>query len=387
MSGYAARWKLSPSGERIVWSDIKDRIDLARVVEGMLGPPAKQSGRRLLWLCPFHDDGHPSLEVDPERKTWKCWPCNLGGDAPALVMKLDRVGFPEAVRIVAELAGIVAPSGMRWRAPAKYPTVAKPGKNASKPPERSSGLPLEEACSLVTEAAKRLWKPEGRQALDYLHGRCLKDETIRAARLGVVGPISIPTREGDRCFIARGVVIPSFDGDRLALVKIRQPEGTKPKYIDAFRDRPGIFPGPTVIEPGRVLIITEGHFDALLLGQELRDLAAVVTLGPASNRPDAETRARMLAAPVWFVAHDADEAGDKGASKWPARARRIRPPDPFNDWTEAAQGGVNLRCWWLPRLGGPEALWHELAGWRWGSARSESGPSATEHRVSEQEDR
>ena len=96
----------------------------------------------------------------------------------------------------------------------------------------------------------------------------------------------IPTREGDRCYQARGVVIPWFDGDRLALVKIRQPEGIKPKYIEAYRDRPRIFPDPAVIEPGRPLVIVEGEFDALLLGQELRDLAAVVTLGSASSRPD-----------------------------------------------------------------------------------------------------
>ncbi len=170
----------------------------------------------------------------------------------------------------------------------------------------------------MTEAAGRLWKPEGTEALAYLQGRGLTDETIRAARLGVVGSVSIPTREGDRCYQARGVVIPWFDGDRLALVKIRQPEGRKPKYAEAFRDRPRVYPDPSVIEPGRPLVIVEGEFDALLLGQELRDLAAVVTLGSASSRPDVATRAEMLAACPWYVATDADEAGDKAASGWPA---------------------------------------------------------------------
>jgi hypothetical protein len=148
-------------------------------------------------------------------------------------------------------------------------------------------------------------------------------------------------------------------------VKVRQPEGTEPKYAEAFRDRPRIFPDPAVIEPGRPLVIVEGEFDALLLGQELRDLATVVTLGSASSLPHLTALAEMLAAAPWFIATDADPAGDKAAITWHASALRVRPPPPFNDWTEASQGGINLRFWWAARLG-PETLWRELAPLRWG---------------------
>jgi len=193
----------------------------------------------------------------------------------------------------------------------------------------------------------------------------------------------IPTREGDRCYQARGVVIPWFDEDRLALVKIRQPEGRKPKYAEAFRDRPRVYPDPAGIEPGRPLVIVEGEFDALLLDQELRDLASIVTLGSASSRPDLATRAEMLTACPWYIATDADEAGDKAASGWPAVARRVRPPGAFNDWTEAAQAGVKLRRWWSDRLGGTEApplfTWDELAAQRWGPALNDQ-PDAGEER-------
>ena len=103
-------WKTTATGDRLDWNDIKDRVDMAAVATALFGPAPKRSGRRLLWPCPFHDDHDPSLQVDPAERRWKCWPCNLGGDAPALVMRLKRVEFPEAVRIVAELAGIVAPS-------------------------------------------------------------------------------------------------------------------------------------------------------------------------------------------------------------------------------------------------------------------------------------
>ena len=174
----------------------------------------------------------------------------------------------------------------------------------------------------MTEAAERLWKTGGTEALAYLRGRGLTDETIKAAHLGVVESVSIPTRDGDRCYQARGVVIPWFEGDRLTLVKIRQPEGAKPKYAEAFRDRPRIFPDREAIELGRPLVIAEGEFDAILLDQELQDLAAVVTLGSASNRPDPTILGDMLAVAPWFVATDADEAGDKAASGWPAAPPR-----------------------------------------------------------------
>jgi len=366
----SSTWKKTATGDRIDWNAIRDRIDLARVATALLGPaPGRrgEGGRRLWWKCPLHEDRNPSFCVEPGRRWWKCFGCGEEGDAASLVMRINAVSFPAAVRIVAELSGIVTASvgSLRPRPPVS-PTASKPALTASPPPERSSGLPLADALALVTEAASRFWMPEGTKALAYLHGRGLTDETIRAARLGVVGSVSIPTREGDRCYQARGVVIPWFDGDRLALVKIRQPEGRKPKYVEAYRDRPGIYPDPAFIEPGGPLVIVEGELDALLLGQELRDLAAVVTLGSASSHPDLAARAEMLAACPWYIATDADEAGDKAALGWPAAARRVRPPGAFKDWTKATQAGMNLRCWWLPRLGGSESLWDELRTWRWG---------------------
>jgi hypothetical protein len=211
-------------------------------------------------------------------------------------------------------------------------------------------LPAADALALVTEAARRLWEPEGTEALAYLRGRGLKDETIVSAHLGVVTSVAIPTRDGDRTFTARGVVVPWFDGDRLALVKVRQPEGREPKYAEAFRDRTGVYPGIEAIEPGRPLVVVEGEFDALLLGQELRGLAAVVTLGCASSRPEGGILVDLMAAAPWYLALDGDAAGDKAAAEWPARAIRVRPPGTFKDGTEAAQAGVKLRRWWSERL-------------------------------------
>ena len=84
-----------------------------------------------------------------------------------------------------------------------------------------------------------------------------------------------------------GIRIPTFDDGRLSLLTIRQPPDLEPKYREVFKDRPGIYPGIEVIRPSVPLVVCEGQFDALLLGQELVDLASVITLGSASTRPSA----------------------------------------------------------------------------------------------------
>jgi hypothetical protein len=85
----------------------------------------------------------------------------------------------------------------------------------------------------------------------------------------------------------------------------------------------------------------------------------------------------MLSAAPWFVATDRDEAGEKSAAGWPARVRRVRPPAPFKDWTEAKAAGVDLRRWWSDILAGIERpalfTWDDLARWRWGGADEAPG--------------
>jgi hypothetical protein len=157
-----------------------------------------------------------------------------------------------------------------------------------------------------------------------------------------------------------GIVIPWFDCGRLVLVKIRRLgffNGAK--YLEAFRDRPRIYPGPEAIRSGTPLIISEGEFDTLLLGQELGGLAPAVTRGSTSStRPEAAIFGLILPAPVWYVATDSDGAGDGAGDGWPARAHRVRPPA-GKDWTESFQAGVDLRRWWIEEvfpLNGPYAI-------------------------------
>lgn len=91
---------------------IKNAVDIVKLV-GDYGLALHRAGSRYKALCPWHDDRHPSLEVNPDRQTFKCWVCNIGGDVLEFVQKYERVDFPDALRILAERAGITldGPSG------------------------------------------------------------------------------------------------------------------------------------------------------------------------------------------------------------------------------------------------------------------------------------
>jgi hypothetical protein len=246
---------------------------------------------------------------------------------------------------------------------------------------------LVNALALVQDAEQRLWTPEGADALAYLRDRGLADETIRRHHLGWTHETPIPIEGGARFWRISGITLPWLNGDRLTRLKIRRLGQVKgPRYVEAFRDQPLLFPGPSMVRPGEPLVIVEGEFDAILLGQELGDLAAVVTLGSASARPETAILGRMLVAPAWYIATDADDAGDKGASGWPPRAIRVRPPTPCKDWTEVFQYPINLRRWWTDRLGGIEApklyTWDELAQHHWGPALADPTPGVVIDRPS-----
>ena len=66
----------------------------------------RREGRNYEALCPWHDDTRPSLQVNPERQSFKCWVCDIGGDIFSFVMKMEGVEFPEALAMLAERAGI-----------------------------------------------------------------------------------------------------------------------------------------------------------------------------------------------------------------------------------------------------------------------------------------
>ena len=361
--------KTASGGTGIDWKVLRDRIDLAAVATALMGPaPGRRGerGRRLWWSCPFHEDANPSLGIDPGKAWWRCYGCDEKGDAATLVMRLRGLPFPEAVRWLADFARGAAPNAPTR--PGFKPAPKAPRKAPTRPEAAPGGMTGPEAAALVEGAADRLWTPEGADALAGLRARGLGDETIRAARLGYDPTVRATARDG-RPYTVRGIVIPWTEAGRLTLVKVRQPEGRRPKYAEVFRDRPGLYTAAPV-RSGRPVLIPEGELDALLLAQETADwCCGVVTTGSASVRPDPTAAGRLVAAWPWLIATDADEAGERAAGAWaelaPGRCRRVRPPGPGKDWTDAHEAGpTRLRYHLAPLLTEPPS-WESLAVLDW----------------------
>ncbi len=88
--------------------DLKEQVRQAIDIVDLVGKyvPLRRQGRIYVGLCPWHDDTRPSLQVNPERQSWRCWVCAIGGDVFSFVMKMDGVSFPEALALLADQAGI-----------------------------------------------------------------------------------------------------------------------------------------------------------------------------------------------------------------------------------------------------------------------------------------
>ncbi len=84
--------------------EIRARVDLAELIGQTVR--LTKSGQRFRGLCPFHDEKTPSFYVDPARGFWHCFGCGAGGDLYAFPMQQENVDFPEAMRRLAERAGV-----------------------------------------------------------------------------------------------------------------------------------------------------------------------------------------------------------------------------------------------------------------------------------------
>ncbi len=179
---------------------VRQAIDLVDLVGSYV--QLRRQGRNFVGLCPWHDDSRPSLQVNPERQSFKCWVCDIGGDVFSFVMKAEGLEFREALEMLAERAGI---SLQRTRRHPSEPDGPPPRhENAlSQPPGSDFGElsragttgsadPGEEKRTLYRAAA---WAeeqfhrclvsaPEAEPGRQYLAERGITAESIRQFHLG-----------------------------------------------------------------------------------------------------------------------------------------------------------------------------------------------------------
>jgi DNA primase len=150
---------------------VKQQADIVKVIEGYIR--LRNAGaQRFKGLCPFHKEKTPSFNVNGgSQQFFYCFGCQASGDVFSFVAKIENVGFPEAVRIVAGKCGISLP------------------KREFSSPEEAAGARLRAKLFELHETAtawfeEQLRGPEGAVAREYLAGRGLTPEGIKTFRIG-----------------------------------------------------------------------------------------------------------------------------------------------------------------------------------------------------------
>ncbi len=86
-------------------AEVRSKTDIVALIQSFI--PLRKAGQNFKANCPFHGEKTPSFVVSPERQIWHCFGCAKGGDAFSFLMEFERIEFPEALRILAEKAGVV----------------------------------------------------------------------------------------------------------------------------------------------------------------------------------------------------------------------------------------------------------------------------------------
>jgi DNA primase len=141
-----------------------ERVDVAALISGDLGQPARREGRWLKWTCPFHDDRKtPSLGVAGNR--WKCFGCGRSGDAIDWVREREGLGFQEACQRLGSMELVLI------------------SENMTQPPQSESSAPSmawqQQARGVSGTCQAVLWSDAGTKARVWLNRRGLADETVR----------------------------------------------------------------------------------------------------------------------------------------------------------------------------------------------------------------
>ena len=149
---------------------VKQQADIVRII-GDYVKLKKTGAQNFSGLCPFHKEKTGSFSVHATRQFFHCFGCGVSGDVFSFVQKIENITFPEAVRAVAAKLGIAAPK-QQYDSPAE----------AREAKQRGVLTEIQErACAFFQDQLRR---PEAAKAREYLAGRGLNEETIKAFRIG-----------------------------------------------------------------------------------------------------------------------------------------------------------------------------------------------------------
>lgn len=305
--------------------ELKLRSDITEIASSYVN--LKRHGRNMVGLCPFHGEKTPSFNIYTESGSFYCFGCGAGGDVITFIMKIENLDYVEAVKFLAQRAGMEMPENTYDDSLSKL------------------RMRIYEA---NREAARffhaTLLSQRGQSGLNYLRGRALSDRTIRRFGLGFADDdwnslcnhlknkgfseyeiysanLAFKRKNGNGIYdrFVNRVMFPIIDlrGNVIAFGgRIMTDE--KPKYLNTsdtpvFKKSENLFSLNNAKSSGtRTLILCEGYMDVIALNQA-GFTNAVATLGTALTNEQAVLMKRY--ADEVIICYDADGAGQKATAR------------------------------------------------------------------------
>lgn len=148
--------------------EVRQRNDIVDIISGYVN--LKKKGGNYFGLCPFHNEKSASFSVSPGKQMYYCFGCGAGGNVFTFIMNYENYTFAEAIKLLADRAGIALPE-------------IEDSKEAREKENRRKTL-LQINKEAATYFYYQLRAPQGRVGLDYLRGRQLSDETMNRFGMG-----------------------------------------------------------------------------------------------------------------------------------------------------------------------------------------------------------
>ncbi len=305
--------------------DLKMRSDITDIVSSYVS--LKRRGRNMVGLCPFHGEKTPSFNVYTENGSFYCFGCGAGGDVITFIMRIENLDYVEAVKFLAQRAGLEMPQDTYDDSMSRFRTRVFEANR--------------EAARFYYDT---LYSPQGKSGLDYFHSRMLSDRTIRRFGLGfaddnwsslcthlrakgfkdselIAANLASKRRNGNGIYdrFTNRVMFPIIDlrGNVIAFGG-RIMTDQKPKYLNTsdtpvFKKSNNLFSLNNAKNSGtRTLLLCEGYMDVIAVNQAGFS-NAVATLGTSLTSEQAVLMKRY--ADEVIICYDADEAGQKATAR------------------------------------------------------------------------
>lgn len=312
--------------ERFI-QELQDKVDIEQVISSSIA--LKRRGKTLVGLCPFHNEKTPSFTVYPESNSFYCFGCGAGGDVISFVRRMENLDYIEAVKAVAQMAGVSMPED---------------GYDDTLSKQRMRLLEANREAAKFFNAC--LMDPKNKPALDYFLNRGLSINTVRRFGLGYAPDdwrelikhmrskgftehelvLANLARRSEKNGVSNyydnfrnRVMFPIIDlrGNVIAFGG-RVMDDSKPKYINTsdtlvYKKSNGVFAmNFAKSNNGGKLILVEGYMDVIALHQA-GFTNAIACLGTAFTNEQANLLSRY--AEEIIICYDNDEAGKTATAR------------------------------------------------------------------------